>query len=294
MLAKKLSIQSSKITLWCVGLLVSGLLVCFWFNTVGKVPQSSYELAKTVRYSFLVSNGTGEFIENAHVSVFAPVKKNSYQLIERITANQSFDTKIDQSGNQSLLFQIKGLAPHASQIISITAKLRLASRPQFFGVKAEVFLQPEANIEVDSPEIMALAGKLSGDVKKIASWIYRNITDTGYMAEDRGARYAITRKKGDCTEFASAFVGLARASNVPARMIGGFTADDSGRLRAENYHNWAEYKRGEAWSIADPQNNIIDSGYGSYIAFYNFDKYSRLENSQRFLSYDHRLSVQML
>ncbi|MFC6980503.1 transglutaminase-like domain-containing protein [Microbulbifer taiwanensis] len=256
--------------------------------------KPEYTIAKTIRYSFLVTNNTAEYIESASLKVFAPVKQNAYQLTEQIAANQTFQTQTDQSGNQSLLFQLKGLAPHASQIISITAEVKLATGAQPFGDESEILLLSEPNIEVDAPEIGDLAAKLNGEIPQIAAWLYKNVTNIGYIAEDRGAHYAIAARQGDCTEFASAFVALARASNVPSRMIGGFTMEQSGRLQAENYHNWAEYESGDTWGIADPQNNIVDSGYGSYIAFYNFDKHSRLENSQRFLSYDQRLSVQMM
>nr|WP_305121429.1 transglutaminase-like domain-containing protein [Microbulbifer elongatus] len=131
-------------------------------------------------------------------------------------------------------------------------------------------------------------------VAAISNWLGKNIVDVGYVAEDRGALYAITNRKGDCTEFSTAFVALARASQIPSRVVGGFVLEQSGRLQAENYHNWSEFKRDGKWNIADPQNNIVDSGYGLYVAFYNFNKHSRMSNSHRFLSYDSRLSVQML
>ncbi|MCH9691035.1 MAG: transglutaminase-like domain-containing protein [Gammaproteobacteria bacterium] len=273
------------------------LIISVWAYTAFQAKPPSYNIVKTVRYSFLVSNNTADYIESASLKIFAPVEQNSYQQTLNITANQPFKTDSDHSGNQRLLFNLISLAPHSSQVVSITAELRFASEPQEYAVNNEVYLASEPNIEVDAVEIQKLASKLTqaeDGIQQMVLWLYKNITDIGYIAEDRGARYAITEKKGDCTEFASAFVALARASEVPSRMIGGFRLQHSGKLQAENYHNWAEFRQGKAWSIADPQNNIVDSGYGSYIAFYNFDKHSRVENSQRFLSYDQRLSVQML
>lgn len=269
---------------------VAGL--CLYIILYQKDPI--YPIEKTIRYSFLVTNKTSEHIEEAAFRVFAPVKKNSYQLVEKITANKPFEKLVDKSGNQSLIFRLKNFPPHGEEVISITVQVKFALVPQPFSIEDEFFLLEEPYIEVQDPEVSDLAKKLGGNVEQISDWIHKNITDIGYIAEDRGARYAITKKRGDCTEFASAFVALARASGIPSRMIGGFKLGYSGKLQAESYHNWAEYKQDNSWSIVDAQNHIVDSGYGEYIAFYNFDAGSRLENSHRFLAFDSRLRVQMM
>lgn len=255
-----------------------------------------YSLKKTVRYSFLVVNDTAEFVKDGNFEVFAPVKQNSYQTTLNLSANHPFELNVDHVGNQTLKFKLPGMAPYSRQVVNVTAKMALAESPQPFEIKRDL-LSAEKNIEVNSPEVAALASKLGGQgelTKTATSWLYTNVLDAGYMAEDRGALFAITQRKGDCTEFASAFVALTRASGIPARMVGGFMLEKSGRLTADNYHNWAEFEQGNRWNIADPQNNILGSGYGSYISFYNFDQNSRMKNSHRFLSYDARLSVQML
>ncbi|MCX2784376.1 transglutaminase-like domain-containing protein [Microbulbifer thermotolerans] len=277
-----------------IAFLVAVLAVSGWVYIHWHKREAVYEIEKTIRYSFLVKNKTAEYLEGASLKVFAPVRQNSYQLMEEITANKPFEIQLDQSGNQSLIFKLKGVPPYGSEVISITAEMKLSRAPQPFSLNEKSLLIAEPNIEVDALEIRDLAEKLDGNVRKIAAWIFNNVKDVGYIAEDRGARYALTRLRGDCTEFASAFVALARASGVPSRMVGGFILENSSKLQAESYHNWAEYKFGDAWKILDAQSNIVDSGYGQYISFYNFDGFSRLENSQRFLSYDQRLFVQML
>ncbi|WP_157953886.1 transglutaminase-like domain-containing protein [Microbulbifer sp. A4B17] len=272
-----------------------GIMVfaCIWAYKQVKPTDTIYRTTQTIRYSFEVSNRSNRYIASPAFSTFAPVAQNSYQKTVSVDANFPFKLKIDQSGNQVLLFELPGLAPFSSQVINITAVVKLADNPQAFALEDSRYLGSEPGVETTASEIASLATKLDGDPEKISRWLYRNIKNIGYVAEDRGASYAITARQGDCTEFASAFVALSRSSNIPARMIGGFTINSSGRLFAENYHNWAEYKAKDQWEISDPQNNILGDGYGSYIAFYNFDKYSRLENSHRFLTYDKRLIVQM-
>ncbi|MBY6189646.1 transglutaminase-like domain-containing protein [Microbulbifer agarilyticus] len=284
----------------CQAFLAFVLLVCvgLWLNfgTFGVAPR--YDLSKTVRYGFLVENNTSSNIEGASFRVFAPVKKNSYQENTELTANYPFKIELDELGNQVLVFDVGDIAPLSRKVINITATLKLAGYAQVFKESDnDKYLISERNIQVDSPVIRMISREInpkSGEEARIANWISENITDVGYVAEDRGAHYALVNRKGDCTEFSSAFVALARASDIPSRMIGGFVIDRSGRLQANNYHNWSEFMRDNAWHIADPQNNIFDSGYGSYIAFYNFNERSRMNNSHRFLTYDSRLSVQML
>lgn len=281
---------------WSACALAIAAATGLWLLWTSPAVEPSYELQRTIRYSFLVTNDTAEHIESASFRVFAPVRRNSYQETGQITANQPFETHTDESGNQSLQFTLNNLAPHASWVINITAEIRLASAPQPYDIGPETYLTAEPNIEVDAPELRELAARLAPDdnyVRRVTTWLHKNVADIGYVAEDRGARYAVTERKGDCTEFASAFVALARAGEIPSRMIGGFTVENSGKLRSENYHNWAEFRQGSGWALADAQNNIVDGGYGTYIAFHNFDRRSRLDNIHRFLSYDQRLSVQM-
>ncbi|MFV8781663.1 transglutaminase-like domain-containing protein [Microbulbifer sp. SA54] len=255
-----------------------------------------YDINKTIRYSFLVTNNTASLIESAQFNVFAPVAQNSYQKTLSISASHEYEVTKDDIGNQTLKFEILDVAPFSSQVVNITVHLAMAGAAQRYSAMGD-FLGAEPNIEVGSSEVLELAKKIRQSKnmpEEASSWLYKNIVDIGYISEDRGARYALLEKKGDCTEFSSAFVALSRAVDIPARMVGGFVVEDSGKLSSESYHNWAEYNHSGSWKIADPQNNIVDSDYGSYIAFYNFSKHSRLKNSHRFLSFDSRLSVQML
>ncbi|WP_226662913.1 transglutaminase-like domain-containing protein [Microbulbifer aggregans] len=278
----------------CAAIVLPLLIVSFLW--AGNSDTIQYNTNKVVRYSFLVTNKTGSLIEQAQFSVFAPVAQNSYQKTQSISASHKYEVTQDGQGNQTLNFELVDMAPFSSQVVSVTVQMALAGTPQSYSATGD-FLESEPNIEVDSPVVVELAKEIRRNTNvpnQISSWLYKNVVDIGYVAEDRGARYALLEKKGDCTEFSSAFVALSRAVDIPARMIGGFVIEDSGKLSSESYHNWAEYKYADRWKIADPQKNIVDSGYGSYIAFYNFNKHSRVKSSHRFLSFDTRLSVQML
>ena len=58
-------------------------------------------------------------------------------------------------------------------------------------------------------------------------------------------------KKGNCTDFHSLFLSLARAKGIPARFVIGFplTAPDG---QVKGYHCWAEfYVKGKGWIPVD-------------------------------------------
>ena len=58
-------------------------------------------------------------------------------------------------------------------------------------------------------------------------------------------------KKGNCTDFHSAFMALARAQGIPVRFFIGFPlkADKEGTI--PGYHCWAEYWTGSVWAPVD-------------------------------------------
>ena len=89
---------------------------------------------------------------------------------------------------------------------------------------------------------------------------------TGYSPKDRGALYALKKRKGDCTEFMHLFAAISRASGIPARGIGGYVCNTNMILRPSDYHNWVEFYEDGAWRIADPQKRVFMENQSHYIA----------------------------
>lgn len=59
-------------------------------------------------------------------------------------------------------------------------------------------------------------------------------------------------RRGNCTDFHSLFISLARAKGIPARFIMGFPMS-GGEGQTSGYHCWAEfYIEGKGWIPADP------------------------------------------
>ncbi len=60
-------------------------------------------------------------------------------------------------------------------------------------------------------------------------------------------------RAGNCTDFHSLFISLARAKGIPARFIMGFPMSAKGSGQASGYHCWADfYVRELGWVAVDP------------------------------------------
>jgi hypothetical protein len=248
------------------------LIIIKTTHTTPNPPESDYPLLRHIQYSFTMQNTTNHFIKKAEFWAYAPVKQTSTQRCLYIDASYNYQLIQDDLGNQVLHFKFDELLPYSTRIILIRAKLSLSDTPNKIPVKdIAPFLLAEKYIESDTPEISMFAKKFKDpepveSAKKIFNWVSHNVEYSGYLKSDRGALYALTNKKGDCTEFMYLFTALCRANNIPARGIGGYICKESKILEPSDYHNWAEFYDDGAWRIADPQKEVFMQNESHYIA----------------------------
>jgi protein-glutamine gamma-glutamyltransferase len=88
---------------------------------------------------------------------------------------------------------------------------------------------------------------------------YRYTLNPGLDDGDPIDTFWLDRRSGFCEHFASAFVVVMRALDVPARIVTGYQGSDPDAadgylvVRQSNAHAWAEYwQAGEGWVRADP------------------------------------------
>jgi transglutaminase-like putative cysteine protease len=237
-------------------------------------PGDNYPVQRRIRYSFTLQNSTGEPLQDASLTAYAPVSVTSTQRVEGLTTSFPTEVQVDASGNQILRFRIERLAPYAAKVITVEAHLALSDRPVPQAPPApllEAYTKPERYIESDDGRIKAIAQTLKGEgptrtARNIFDWLRQNLRSLPFTPEDRGALQALASKSGDCTEYAYLFVALARASGIPARAMGGFVAPESGVLDPRDYHNWAEFYADGAWHLADPQRGRFEKNPSHYVA----------------------------
>ena len=280
-----------------------GIYAIYPHSTGGRQTTSAieYPATKIVRYSYLLKNNTNEVVENAVFKTYAPVEVTSSQKVKKIDATYDYSMEKDQIGNQVMTFNLESIPPYGSKVITVTAEMELASKPNTVNErKLTEYLRSEKFIELENKSIKDLSSRL-GNVKNIPvsqtvyNWVSRNLSDAGYIQRDRGAAYALKEKRGDCTEYMYLAVALLRNNNIPARGVAGFVVSSNGVLDADEYHNWAEYYQDSRWHILDAQKKVFDKNYEDYIAFRIFGDKGRnmMSQSQRFFASDPRLIVRM-
>jgi hypothetical protein len=124
------------------------------------------------------------------------------------------------------------------------------------------YLQPEALVESDAPEIRSESLKAIGDVTDRRAQAERLVRYVNGLLDKKptvsipSAREVLRTKIGDCNEHTALYVAMARAIGIPARIAVGLAYVRD----AFYYHAWAEVYiesatgRG-AWVPADPTFN---------------------------------------
>jgi len=252
-----------------------------------------YDTVKQLSYSFTLKNNTNRVLQDIDFRTYAPVQQTAtQQCCEQLQASHAYQIETDALGNQVLYFKFGALPPYAVKLIRITTNMRVSAKPNLLATeKIQPFLIKEPFIETEHVEIKALARRLLAKeslqtAQRTYQWVTKNIQDVGYIRQQRGALYALQNKRGDCTEMAALFVALMRANHIPARVVSGYFIKYNGLLRANEYHEWAEFYEQGVWRIADPQKKIFDKNYAEYVALRIIDstehaifKFARFQHS---------------
>lgn len=231
-----------------------------------------YHIQKQIRYSYTLRNTTGQLLEKAQFWTYAPVPQTSHQKVKKIKTNLPYLSARDDLGNEMLHFEIANVPPYGATIVSITADLLVSESPVSVSAgRADRFTRPEPHIESDDTRIVSLARSLSdprteSGTRKVYDWVAEHLFTEAYVAEDRGALYALQNKTGDCTEFSYLLTALYRAQQIPARPIGGYVFSGNGIVKAVDYHNWTEFYSDGAWQIADAQRRAFRDKQTDYVA----------------------------
>lgn len=106
-------------------------------------------------------------------------------------------------------------------------------------------------VEIDNQDT------ISKKVEIIHDFVVNHLEYQTFLGKDLGATHALTKKLGDCTEYAALMIALCRKQNIPARQVSGFTAKKSSGLLGEIFkssnHAWVEVFFDEyGWIPFDP------------------------------------------
>lgn len=163
-------------------------------------------------------------------------------------------------GNRMLHVVVEN--PKAETSISWSAKIqRFADTGQGKGPNNPLFLKADRMIPVDGLAAR-LAGELGADRKDKpvgdrARAIYDHVLTTMKYSKDGDGwgkgdfQRACDVGAGNCTDFHAKFMGIARASGIPARFTMGISIPADAKGAGNGYHCWAHYLDGERWVPVD-------------------------------------------
>ena len=184
-----------------------------------------------------------------------------------VTPGDAFQS-ITQRGD--LQWQV---SPPVASVVRVQAQawngFRHGTRAGSFALRELVDLPPGFN-----PRTMAWAAELrrnpqlaTADARTLATAVLAHIRSAGFLytftpgtyGRDAVDEFWLDRRAGFCEHFASAFVVVMRALDVPARIVTGYQGADPQPVdgwwvvRQRHAHAWAEiWQPGEGWLRVDP------------------------------------------
>ena len=120
-------------------------------------------------------------------------------------------------------------------------------------------LAPDSLVPIDGQilQVSAKVGEAGASPYQQAQAIYNYVianmsydkSGTGWGRGD--AIYACNVKKGNCTDFHSLFIAIARSRGIPARFTIGFPLGEAASGKIPGYHCWAEFYSAGQWVPVD-------------------------------------------
>lgn len=191
-------------------------------------------------------------------------QSDQFQTIELVNMDVPGDHKIlmDTKNNNSILY-LQLLPNHSGEKISITYQVkRLEKAPyQEEDINLVRYLQPSMLMPVgDRFSILAeeiISKKKANTPLTKARAIYDYVIDNVRYAKQGvygtgDANFACDSKSGNCTEFHSLFISLARSAGIPARFaVGAAIPSSRDEGGVDGYHCWAEFYAEDKWWPVD-------------------------------------------
>ncbi len=151
------------------------------------------------------------------------------------------EIKEDKFGNKYAYYDITGMRPDSELKIVIERRVVPNTFEKEISVRTnsvindelKIYVEPQERIESDDAKIIAKAKELTEDIssdykKALAIFEYVNTKltyDTNTSYANKGALSALENNRGVCEEFASLYVAMCRAVNIPSRVVEGYKID---------------------------------------------------------------------
>ncbi len=219
-------------------------------------------------YGVKIINPNNYPINEFTIDIMIPPNISPIQQITKIECNfQPSRLITDKEGNRWMRFYFAQLNPNEKITVAYRALIitRLVSY-DVTRIKSEEknienlypetfrkYTQDEPFIDSSNKKIIQIAQKTIGfsALSKVLAFLKFLRENIQFLPQsgDFGTLYALENGYGDCTEFASLFVSLCRAANVPARLTTSIMQSENGEWQ---HHSQAEFFVNGIWIPIDP------------------------------------------
>jgi transglutaminase-like putative cysteine protease len=203
------------------------------------------------------------------VDVWVPLPSDgAYQSVSdvRVEAPAPYTLGTDSAGNRVAHF-VLDQPGELGKDVEVKARYKVTRREALNGQLAERTAPTDPQVYLGAnrlvpltPRIKALSDQLAagrtGAVEKARAF-YDYLVDNGTYdktapgwGKGDSERFCDV-KKGNCTDFHSAFMALARSQGIPVRFLIGFPLMHDKEGSVPGYHCWAEFWSGSAWVPVD-------------------------------------------
>lgn len=222
-------------------------------------------------------------LSRARSRTFLPISDPHQQVVELTPLSTAAFRFSEERSDGNRVGTWFGTSVPDATTFGYTARIRTAGQryalapdlpvPETYPPSLTEYLAPEDAIQVDDPEILAALGEIGADEGTLTARLDRIHTFTSDL-ETRpfsgltDALTALRLGEASCNGKSRLFVALARASGIPARLVGGVVLD-GGEKRTS--HQWVEAYVEGYWVPFDPTNGYRARIPAHYLVLYRGD-----------------------
>lgn len=216
------------------------------------------------QFEFTYHASVNELPEGARsLRLWIPIPEDSPdQRIERLQVDSTHPYVIEdiRNGTGRSLCVTSPAEPIDVTVRFVTTRYETTGGGQASQAELDASLKPDRMIPLKGKvAAMAASTPVDGDATEVSRALYDHTLDRmNYDKPDGGgwgrgdAEWACDARYGNCTDFHSYFIGLARAKGIPARFEMGFSVPDEETATIGGYHCWAFFwDPGHGWVPVD-------------------------------------------
>ncbi len=251
---------------WIVSLGV--VFVCLLLPSAASAAEDAWTQPARYGFEYRVDFPALTGVEADHLRVWIPYPaQTDHQKVLSADIDSPWPYKIhtDGFGNRVVYLEGRGV-PNKPLVMRFTVERWPSDGVRLNEIRADTPLDPKRYLHAD--KLIPLGGLIKQvaeqqsrghktEAEKIRAFYDYVVKTMRYNKDGTGwgrgdAVWACTNKRGNCTDFHSLFIGMARSENIPARFFIGFPIPDAASGEIPGYHCWAEYyDRTRGWVPID-------------------------------------------